>query len=1098
MKKAKRVGRSLLSQLLALVMVLSLLPVEAWAAETSGDCGPVGNEDAVSWIYDEDSGTLTISGSGDMADYASDGGGTGYSLNREKTTAPWKDLVVNVIIIEAGVTSIGDYAFHGMSRNLPSGQEMAISIADTVERIGYGGLNNCALTELTLPASLKTLGIRALSMNHFSKIVVPEGVEKIPTSAFYACGLMKEITLPSALRIIEREAFEQTGLVDVVIPEGVSEIEPQAFYLSFDIKIMDIPASVTSIGYGMASDSKLETLILRGSPVILNESGESPFSIDADTKIYYPYDTNWPATLRPFHGDVGPTYIPCGTPSIVTSDFLNLDDETSVITIVSDIPFNPDTATDTALYQPGGILDASLYTVESVELQDEKTVKLTVKAVAYVSPGTSLSVYVSQRAFVAQQFPRKQPGQNEYDLYPEVYMPCEVGVKYPTEEVPPPEVPEDPEHEPEPTPPNSGGGTVSSRPTTSSRNDRDDDRKTTPKEPEELLPPEAAPPLPEAPGPSGIQDIVKPAPGHVDWVERIQPPDYALQLYDVLVLGAKGTGSGLSGFADCLIKDSNFTVRPDAPPGTAEPCIVEEIEEVTFSLSDLYADGSGRIDSVTFENDDFLFIGVNDSDRTVNYGALQLGDVVKTANFNGIFVTHIPRGGDFDARKKEVCSYISTVFQAFDRDHPEVFWLSGKCRIRIMSIVNRGSGAQEAYFFLSLADLDGFTMRAPAWTAPGSVDDGISRRDSAVNRILSMVTGETAAEKVRQLNKILTEQNEYNTTADLSTISNEPHECLAALEGRAGKNGPVCDGYSRAFKVLCDQLDIPCVLENGYARTSAKSAGTFHMWNSVQVDGNWYGADITWDDPLVRGVSGAKSGYENERYLLVGSSTEIRGMTFSRSHPASNQAAQGGVAFDNGPPLSTVAFTAMTYQSGLSQLPFDDVSDEDWFAEAVEFVYNRGLMDGVTDMAFRPGEALTREEAWMLLASLDGESFATMAGARSWAMDRGITDGKNPEQAASRQQLVTFLYRYCQWRDYGDSGGGNLDGFTDSGSVAAYARDAFAWAVNAGIVSGTGSGALQPAGAASRAQTAVMLHRLCGSIAGSHIMGYATQFNNTA
>ena len=73
-----------------------------------------------------------------------------------------------------------------------------------------------------------------------------------------------------------------------------------------------------------------------------------------------------------------------------------------------------------------------------------------------------------------------------------------------------------------------------------------------------------------------------------------------------------------------------------------------------------------------------------------------------------------------------------------------------------------------------------------------------------------------------------------------------------------------------------------------------------------------------------------------------------------------------------------------------------------------------------------------------------------------------------------------------------------MDGFTDSGSVAAYARDAFAWAVNAGIVSGTGSGALQPAGAASRAQTAVMLHRLCGSIAGSHIMGYATQFNNTA
>lgn len=391
-------------------------------------------------------------------------------------------------------------------------------------------------------------------------------------------------------------------------------------------------------------------------------------------------------------------------------------------------------------------------------------------------------------------------------------------------------------------------------------------------------------------------------------------------------------------------------------------------------------------------------------------------------------------------------------------------------------------------------------MRSPAWTASGTVADGILRRDTAVSRILNGITGTTPAEKIRQLNKVLTEQNEYNTTVDLNSIGNEPHECLSALEGRVGKNGPVCDGYSRAFKVLCDKLGIPCVLENGYAKPSAKSSGTFHMWTSVQIGGSWYGADVTWDDPLVKGVSGAKSGYENERYLLVGSGTEVRGMSFSSSHPATNQAANGGVAFDNGPTLSAVAFSAMTYQSGLTELPFDDVSDEDWFAEAVRFVYEEDLMPGAEETAFRPGSTLSRQEVWMILAALSGETPAGMAEARAWAMERGITDGTNPERVVTRQQLVAFLYRYCQWKGCGDAGGGGsgLSGFTDSASVSSYAKDAFAWAVNAGIVSGAGDGRLQPTGAANRAQTAVMLHRLCGSAAGSRLMEHSTQFSSTA
>lgn len=1067
-----------------------------------GYCGAAGNEMNVHWVYNEDSNTLTISGSGPMQDFLSND----TDLNASKTTAPWKDYTVTKIVIQDGVTSIGNYAFHGMSRNLAAAQKMEISIADTVERIGTGGLNNCSLDYLELPAGLKTLGVRSLSMNSFPKITVPEGVSTIQSEAFYGCGLMEEITLPSTLGSIEWEAFEQTGLVNVVIPQGVTEIEPQAFYLSMDIKRVDIPASVTSIGRGAVADTgPLEVLILRGAPAAMEAGEQTPFNIGANTKIYYPYDTSWPATLRPFIAEgVEPTFIPCGTPSLSASGKLDLNAETSVITFTSEVPFVPEIATDTSLYQPAGIPEAQLYTVENAVLSSDNTLELTIKAAADATLSDSTSIYVPTRALGVQMFPEWRYGelndvesQNFYrsDTIQVINLPeINTDPPDPSDE---PDLPVDP-----PDPPVNDNRPSTSRP--SSRDDDDDrddrrDETVMAQKPEELLPPEVVPPLTETPKPSVIQDIVKPTPGHVDWVERITPPDYALGLYEVLVEGSGGDSDEVGGsFVDCLVRDGYFTIDPNAPPGSDTSHPVETVEEVNFALADPYGGGSG-LSSTSFESDDFYIVTVNEGDRRINYPALRLGDVVKTPNFNGVFVTHIPRGADFDSRKKEVCSYISTVYQAFDRDHPEVFWLSGKCRIRIISVGN-ASGGQEAYFFLSLADKEGFTMRSPAWTASGTVADGILRRDTAVSRILNGITGTTPAEKIRQLNKVLTEQNEYNTTADLNSIGNEPHECLSALEGRVGKNGPVCDGYSRAFKVLCDKLGIPCVLENGYAKPSAKSSGTFHMWTSVQIGGSWYGADVTWDDPLVKGVSGAKSGYENERYLLVGSGTEVRGMSFSSSHPATNQAANGGVAFDNGPTLSAVAFSAMTYQSGLTELPFDDVSDKDWFAEAVRFVYEEDLMPGAEETAFRPGSTLSRQEVWMILAALSGETPAGMAEARAWAMERGITDGTNPERVVTRQQLVAFLYRYCQWKGCGDAGGGGsgLSGFTDSASVSSYAKDAFAWAVNAGIVSGAGDGRLQPTGAANRAQTAVMLHRLCGSAAGSRLMEHSTQFSSTA
>lgn len=156
---------------------------------------------------------------------------------------------------------------------------------------------------------------------------------------------------------------------------------------------------------------------------------------------------------------------------------------------------------------------------------------------------------------------------------------------------------------------------------------------------------------------------------------------------------------------------------------------------------------------------------------------------------------------------------------------------------------------------------------------------------------------------------------------------------------------------------------------------------------------------------------------------------------------------------------------------------FTDVPGGHWAMEAITWASENGYMNGKTSVSFAPGDQITRQQLWMILARLAGRAPGDMAEARAWAMDSGLTDGTNPTRAVSRQQMVTILCRYAEWKGYDVSGKSSLDGFSDNSFVAGYAADAMGWAVAAGIVGGTGAGTLDPAGTATRAQFAVILMR---------------------
>ena len=155
---------------------------------------------------------------------------------------------------------------------------------------------------------------------------------------------------------------------------------------------------------------------------------------------------------------------------------------------------------------------------------------------------------------------------------------------------------------------------------------------------------------------------------------------------------------------------------------------------------------------------------------------------------------------------------------------------------------------------------------------------------------------------------------------------------------------------------------------------------------------------------------------------------------------------------------------------------FWDVSAHDWFADEVTYVVEAGLMEGVGNHLFDPNGEVTRAMTWTVLARMDGEDVdggtPWYAKARTWAMDDGVSDGTNPNNAVTREQLVTMLYRYAgSPRVYG-----TLTGYTDCDKVSDWAVDAMIWATDTGLIQGMG-GKLDPQGTATRAQLATMLMR---------------------
>ena len=172
---------------------------------------------------------------------------------------------------------------------------------------------------------------------------------------------------------------------------------------------------------------------------------------------------------------------------------------------------------------------------------------------------------------------------------------------------------------------------------------------------------------------------------------------------------------------------------------------------------------------------------------------------------------------------------------------------------------------------------------------------------------------------------------------------------------------------------------------------------------------------------------------------------------------------------------------------------FIDIAPDAWYKDAVQYAYDQGLMTGVSATEFDPEATTTRAMIVSILARLEGVTTAQAAGfadvddewyatAVNWAANVGVVNGYEdntfrPNTAITREQLAAILMNYAAYKGYDVSARADLSHYSDADSISSWANDVLLWAVAEGLLTGVTDDTIAPQAHATRAQVAAILQR---------------------
>lgn len=252
-----------------------------------GVCVRCGGSQAVNIDWTLSGTTLTISGSGGMADYT------------DGTYVPWLEESGNIktVIVEEGITSIGDNSFYGCS-NLSN-----VILPEGLLRIGESAFYGCdSLRSITLPDSVGYIGDHAFYMcSSLRSVVMPKELAFIYPSMFEWCTSLESVKLPESLRSIDSDAFHGcSSLKEINFPESLHEILDGVFAQCTGLTSLVLPAAIdricNSAFYGC---SNLSTITMKGPAPELETSAFSGLT----ATVYYPSnEISWVQAVQKQYG----------------------------------------------------------------------------------------------------------------------------------------------------------------------------------------------------------------------------------------------------------------------------------------------------------------------------------------------------------------------------------------------------------------------------------------------------------------------------------------------------------------------------------------------------------------------------------------------------------------------------------------------------------------------------------------------------------------------------------------------------------------------------------------------------------------------------
>ncbi len=313
-------------------------------------------------------------------------------------------------------------------------------------------------------------------------------------------------------------------------------------------------------------------------------------------------------------------------------------------------------------------------------------------------------------------------------------------------------------------------------------------------------------------------------------------------------------------------------------------------------------------------------------------------------------------------------------------------------------------------------------------------------------------------------------------------IEAAPTESGPSGGGSSGGSSSGGGSYTPSYTVSA-----PSNIKNGSVQFSSKNAKKGDVVTiTVSPDKGYQFSKLTVTDKNGKALKLTNLGNGKFSFIMPGSKVTV------------------DIVFEEAPPTPTPSPSpAEPTQSPDESAPvsdrFSDIKPTDWFISAVQYVCDKGMMNGMGTDVFTPQASASRAMLVTILHRLEGEPAADgtafsdvpgngyYAGAVAWASANHIVNGFEdnsfrPDNSITREQLAVILYRYATQKGLDTTASVDLSGFVDLDLVSDYALPALSWANATGLITGTDWGGLYPGGPATRAEAAAILMRFCENI----------------